>query len=152
MPMFTVQKKSFTVSGPSSSTEKLHSVYPRWSYLKKWSVTLPPSPQSSQSDPASPIPTTSLLGTEDTMQQLKVSRGSELGEKLIAASIATVTSPKNQLQVIVQDPGNALTGMSDPKPQSLESNPSLPPATSEPPPSLGAWTIPLKISFQSDGN
>ncbi|KAG5385532.1 hypothetical protein IGI04_037002 [Brassica rapa subsp. trilocularis] len=113
MPMFTVQKKSFTVSGPSSSTEKLHSVDPRWSYLKKWSVTLPPSPQSSQSDPASPISTTSLLGTEDTMQQLMVSRGSELGEKLIAASIATVTSPKNQSQVIVQDPENALTVRQD---------------------------------------
>ncbi|CAH8309935.1 unnamed protein product [Eruca vesicaria subsp. sativa] len=139
------------VSGPSSCTDNLHSVDRRWLYLKKWSLTPPPSPQP-QSDPSPPNPpTTSLLGTGDIWQKLMVSPGSELGEKVTAASNATVTSSKNQSQVIVQDLENARTGISDPKPQSLESNLSLAPETLAPPSSLGVWTIPLKISSFNPG-
>ncbi|KAG2311620.1 hypothetical protein Bca4012_026078 [Brassica carinata] len=65
----------------------------------------------------------------------------ESREEIITSSKDMVSLPHNHSPVIVQDLNYAREGMADPAP-----------ATSSPSPSLGAWTIPLKMSaFDSMG-
>ena len=124
---------------------------PRWPYLKKWSVTASPSPQLPRSVP--PLLKSKTPEPEEDVPQplMNSSCSSESGEEIITSSKEMVSLIHNHSQMTVQDPKNAREGMIDPQ-QMLQPDSSLSPATSSPSPSLGAWTIPLKMaSFNSMG-
>ncbi|KAF3560371.1 hypothetical protein F2Q69_00016402 [Brassica cretica] len=124
---------------------------PRWPYIKKWSVTAYPSPQLPRSVP--PLLKSKTLELEEDVPQplMNSSCSPESGEEIITSSKEMVSLIQNHLQVTVQDPKNAREGMIDPQ-QMLQPDSSLSPTTSSPSPSLGAWTIPLKMaSFNSMG-
>ncbi|KAG2286618.1 hypothetical protein Bca52824_046222 [Brassica carinata] len=124
---------------------------PRWPYLKKWLVTASPSPQLPRSVP--PLLKSKTLEPEEDVPQplMNSSCSPESGEEIITSSKEMVSLIHNHSQMTVQDPKNAREGMIDPQ-QMLQPDSSLSPATSSPSPSLGAWTIPLKMaSFNSMG-
>ncbi|KAF2565250.1 hypothetical protein F2Q70_00027640 [Brassica cretica] len=117
---------------------------PRWPYLKKWSVTASPSPQLPRSAP--PLLKSKTPEPEEDVPQplMNSSCSPESGEEIITSSKEMVSLIHNHSQVTVQDPKNAREGMIDPQ-QMLQPDSSLSPTTSSPSPSLGAWTIPLKM-------
>lgn len=73
--------------GDPSSAKTLPDADPRWPYLKKWSVTLPPSPQQSQSVPP---PSKST-----TLQPLMISCGPEPGKEVTPSS--GMSDPQSQM-------------------------------------------------------
>ncbi|KAL0709894.1 hypothetical protein Bca4012_016872 [Brassica carinata] len=129
-------------SSADSSGKTLLRADPRWPHLKKWLVTISSSPQVSQSVP--PLKSKTLELEEDVPQTS--SCVPESGEE-ITSSKDMISLTQNLSPVTVQDPKYACEGQ-----QKLPSDSSLAPATSSPSPSLGAWTIPLKMSsFNSMG-
>ncbi|KAG2333525.1 hypothetical protein Bca52824_004705 [Brassica carinata] len=122
-------------SSADSSGKTLLRADPRWPHLKKWLVTISSSPQVSQSVP--PLKSKTLELEEDVPQTS--SCVPESGEE-ITSSKDMISLTQNLSPVTVQDPKYACEGQ-----QKLPSDSSLAPATSSPSPSLGAWTIPLKI-------
>lgn len=120
-------------AGSSEKTPPSPGTDPRWPYLNKWSVSVSPSPQSPQSV-LSPLKSNPEPEAEVQQPLVISSCAPESGEEIITSSEDMVSLPLNHSPVTVQDPKDAREAMADA------------PATSSPSPSLGAWTIPLKMT------
>ncbi|KAJ4916731.1 Uncharacterized protein Rs2_02281 [Raphanus sativus] len=103
-------KDRVSESSDVSSAGKLSGVDPRLPYLKKWSVTIPPSPQPSNSVPpftetedlipSPPKSSTPLTETKELTQKLTISRCLEIGDEAIAASESTLTCLQLHLHLL----------------------------------------------------